>query len=529
METQRLAEAEAAVRAIGARKALPTLVSLVKTRDTPIRAWTIEKAERYRLGFPGLRSALDCQLQGIAGFEVLGTNCAAAVGELTKLLDDKELDFVAVRCLDSIGKAAEGALLQCLTNKNWQVRQRSVAALASATDDVEVYVNRIRPLLNDVEPGVRFATVEAIGYQTEAPELAVPLLTSVLHDSDDGVASRAAGGLSGFGTNALSAFSTLTNLVIAGRDGQCRAALKALAVISPVRALPILSNAVVNGRPPTMGTALKELKSIAPELALKMTLAELRSADAGRRPIALNVAGTYAVETPGIAEALKFAATDPDPEIARQALRTMRQMLQKQREKAGLNVRIPNEPVYQGKTLGEWLAMRKEGWELSTNALTALRQMGTNVVPALLARLTYKDPVFNLDDYEVSMEAATALMVLGDQAKPALPTLAALIDRENRDVALRAMIATLGAGADAIPCLMKGLTNRFADVRGEAAHFLTEWGAQFPEQRKQAIPYVARLLNDPDEHVRMGATNDLKELDPQAAAHAGIKWDRLPR
>jgi HEAT repeat protein len=150
-------------------------------------------------------------------------------------------------------------------------------------------------------------------------------------------------------------------------------------------------------------------------------------------------------------------------------------------------------------------------------------------MPALLARLTYKDPTFNLDDYEVGMGAARALIALGNDAAPALPALATLMDSDSQDVALRAMISTLGTGTNAMPCLLKGFTSRFPDVRSEAAHFITEWGAQFPEQQKQAVPYVTKLLEDPDEQVRTSATNDLWELDPQAAAKAGIKVKRGPR
>jgi HEAT repeat protein len=442
---------------------------------------------------------------------------------LTKLLDDKELAFVTARCLENVGKAAERALCQCLTNGDWRVRHLSVPALAAVTDDVEVYISRIKPRLSDVEPAVRFATVQAIAVQNEAPELAVPLLISSLGDKDDHVCSQATEGLAGFGTNALGAFSALTNLVTTGRDGQRRAALKALASLTPDEALPILTNAAVSGSAQTMGAALRDMKSIAPELALQMTLAEFHSADAQRRSVALSVAGTYDQGTPGIAGALKSAASSDDPEVARHAMMTMRQILHKEKEKPGAVVELPNEPRYQGKPLGEWLSMRREGWELATNAVQALQAMGTNVIPALLARLTYKEPVFNLDDYDVSMGAATALIAMREQAKGALPTLAGLMDGDNPDLALRAMVATLGTGVDAMPCLMKGLTNRFADVRSEAAHFLTEWGAQFPEERKQAIPYVMKLLNDPDEHVRMNARGDLKELDPQAAAKAGIK------
>ena len=103
------------------------------------------------------------------------------------------------------------------------------------------------------------------------------------------------------------------------------------------------------------------------------------------------------------------------------------------------------------------------------------------------------------------------------------------MDSDNEDIALRAMIATLGTATNAFPCLIKGFTNRFSVVRSEAAHFTAEWGAPFPEQQKQAVPYVIKLLEDPDEQVRTSATNDLQELDPQAAAKAEIKVQRGPR
>ena len=140
-ETQRLAQAQAAVRTIGAPKALPTLLNLVRTKDSPARAWVTEKLERHPSRFLRQRSmyeeqlldrdqthpvekgitlhwqsATERQLEAIDGFEILGTNCASADPELTQLLDDKDLAFVAVGCLAEIGKPAEAALCQCLTN-----------------------------------------------------------------------------------------------------------------------------------------------------------------------------------------------------------------------------------------------------------------------------------------------------------------------------------------------------------------------------------------------------------------------------
>ena len=61
-------------------------------------------------------------------------------------------------------------------------------------------------------------------------------------------------------------------------------------------------------------------------------------------------------------------------------------------------------------------------------------------------------------------------------------------------------------------------------MRNLAANTLTEGvGDKFPEQRKQAIPLLVKLLNDPDEDVRLNVTNQLKEIDPAAAIKAGIK------
>jgi HEAT repeat protein len=50
-----------------------------------------------------------------------------------------------------------------------------------------------------------------------------------------------------------------------------------------------------------------------------------------------------------------------------------------------------------------------------------------------------------------------------------------------------------------------------------------QFGAQYPEERKRAIPEMRTLLNDPDRDVRMSVTNELNELDPRTAVRAGVK------
>ena len=150
--------------------------------------------------------------------------------------------------------------------------------------------------------------------------------------------------------------------------------------------------------------------------------------------------------------------------------------------------------------------------------------MGTNAIAALFKRLTYERPPYCFSPFQININAASGFIALGEQAKPALPELWMLMDSTNKDIALTAMIAACGTGSNAMPFLIKGLTNQFPNVRGLAADNLTGGiGKQFPAQRKQAIPLLIKLLNDPDEDVRLNATNQLKEIDPAVATKAGIK------
>jgi len=196
METQRLAEAQNAVCSMGAKKVVPKLLKLVEAEDDPVSLWIIKTSDKFRtsdqigLRFIRWHSAEDFWWLGERGFEILGTNAAPAAEALGKILDKKERLLVIERCLESIGKPAEPVICQALTNRDMTVRQWAIDELASVTDDVGVYVARIKPCLQDSSAAVRATTVDAIGIQTTAFELAVPLLTEALKDSP--VAANAA-------------------------------------------------------------------------------------------------------------------------------------------------------------------------------------------------------------------------------------------------------------------------------------------------------------------------------------------------
>jgi hypothetical protein len=171
--------------------------------------------------------------------------------------------------------------------------------------------------------------------------------------------------------------------------------------------------------------------------------------------------------------------------------------------------------------------MRDAGGGLSPDATNAILRLGTNAVPALLQRLTYLQPPFGLRTPEVNlirMDGVRGLIALGDEAVPALPALQALMGSTNQDTILFAMVCTVGTGTNAIPALVKGLTNQLAEIRSEAAHNLAEGIAvRFPERRPEIIPLLMKLLNDPDPEVRGNVKGDLQEINSAAAPRPGIK------
>jgi HEAT repeat protein len=521
-ETQRVAEAQNAVRAIGAKKALPKLLKLVEAKDDPVSLWMIDKGEKFRISdkwgtrFFRWHSAEDFEWLGQQGFEILGTNAAPAVDELGKLLNENdhvlitEQCLVTERCLESIGKPAEQVVCQALTNSNPAIRQWAVDQLAPVMDDVVVYIARIKPSLKDPSDAVQRTTVDAIGIQTSAPELAVPPLIEALKGPS--VSANAANALANFGTNALVAFPILTNLVENGNDDTASAALKTSIIIAPNESLPILTDCIARGKPQTR-EALKALKDVEPEKALPIILERFQSSDPDTRLFAFRLLSRYPM-TPTIKSIIQTAVADPEFEIASRAKEILTEQYEKEHPVESL---FTNDPAYGGKSLGQWLKMHDSDGFLSKEATNAIQHIGTNAIPALLQRLTYVQPPFGLPTHEsglICMDGVRGFIALGEQGVPALPKLQALLDGTNQSIVLYAPVAAIGAGTNAIPVLSKGLTNQVADVRSEAANHLTEGIAErFPESHEEIISLLTNLLNDPDPDVRLNVKGDLQEMN----------------
>jgi hypothetical protein len=130
-------------------------------------------------------------------------------------------------------------------------------------------------------------------------------------------------------------------------------------------------------------------------------------------------------------------------------------------------------------------------------AADAVRQIGTNAIPYLLANMCYENPDWMqrvtavtvhlpepvwvwwqaiVDRHDRSRQSYDGFAILGPQAAPAIPALVAMADdRDINDAATRALARI---GKPALPYLMDALTNRdnAPEMRGAAADAMGHMG-----------------------------------------------------
>jgi HEAT repeat protein len=195
----------------------------------------------------------------------------------------------------------------------------------------------------------------------------------------------------------------------------------------------------------------------------------------------------------------------------------------------------PREPSIDGKRLSVWLdeyqkSIPKPEFDgdprMRARAEKAIRKIGTNAIPWLLVELSAKEPTRG-DELPTNFYsgktigrrwlATTAFEVLGLSARDATPTLVPLLD--DKQTSYTAATALGGIGVESIPVLTKALTNTRACTRESAARVL----GMFGPKAQSAVPALARCTKDEDESVRGFAAFALKQVDPEAAAKAGVQ------
>ena len=236
------------------------------------------------------------------------------------------------------------------------------------------------------------------------------------------------------------------------------------------------------------------------------------------------------------------------------------------------------EPVYQGKTLSNWLERYSAkgsyiGLRPEPVADEAVRQIGTNSIPTLLHKLRAHDSKLKLALLRLSDEqhfirfwslpaffptrqAAVAFHALGAQASNAVPFLIQTYREKIGSDSQCGCAEALGwigpAASEAIPDLVSAATNSDHTLRWVAvaalAHLHTETKLVLPvlvaalrdpdpvvrkhavwtleglgAEAKLAVPTLTQSLVDSNSFMSTDVSNALKAIDPEAAAKAGVK------
>jgi len=204
------------------------------------------------------------------------------------------------------------------------------------------------------------------------------------------------------------------------------------------------------------------------------------------------------------------------------------------------------EPSYGGKSLTEWLQIYAE-WNsataTSTQAVEAVRQIGTNALPLLLAwvredrgvwkdkldgiRTTLPPPigktrtVRRMTDKTQILHFAlfqTAFRLMGESADPAIPELTRLMNHPNDSVSKKAMLALAHMGKDGRIALFQAVpdpTNRMAQSRTVAIAV-----ALFASD---AWPQGPTLTSMGEESARNYITNAVRKVSPESLTSAAFK------
>ncbi|EEF60945.1 HEAT repeat domain-containing protein [Pedosphaera parvula] len=201
----------------------------------------------------------------------------------------------------------------------------------------------------------------------------------------------------------------------------------------------------------------------------------------------------------------------------------------------------PREPVYQGKTLTQWLrqgigSTNAEDEKLIVKAVTII---GTNALPVLLQKIQATDSPLKLKfislierqsfveikftkAWESKSEATEGFCILGPSAKPAVPKLTELLQYDDSGYVAMSLA---GIGIDGVPPLVQALTNSNLGVKYRAldalkgmglVRFIDNWPpdrlAIIPEVAKIAVPPLLECLESKDQFTRARAAKTLGAL-----------------
>lgn len=193
---------------------------------------------------------------------------------------------------------------------------------------------------------------------------------------------------------------------------------------------------------------------------------------------------------------------------------------------AALAIHLAREPQYHGKSLSYWFAALDGTYSLEHEQ--AVKQIGKDCLPLVARCIHAKDPLlkrgvisllscqsffkFNLSTAEQKRaRAATAILILGETARPLLPQLEkALNDPDTARPAARALMAI---GPEGFASITNAARHPDREVRMAvvlSSDVLVRSGNA--ERQAMFVPVLIDLLKDPERDVRAMAASALGQL-----------------
>ncbi len=221
----------------------------------------------------------------------------------------------------------------------------------------------------------------------------------------------------------------------------------------------------------------------------------------------------------------------------------------------------PREPVYEGKTLSEWLMVNAvtptgaRNSEAEAKATEAVRQIGTNALPLLLKWLDYQRPAWKdklqrqLFKLPAGLQsrlfrirfiqnrlfwpdrrpgaAIHGFRMLGEAASPAIPELTRRLNARRPDAPANEVSALLNIGDSGLPPLLawlcdpkhqraqrppRGAFLPYPLAKGQDRAFLAQALGMRTWNAKQTIPALTQCLGDRDSDVASAALWSLFNL-----------------
>lgn len=232
------------------------------------------------------------------------------------------------------------------------------------------------------------------------------------------------------------------------------------------------------------------------------------------------------------------------------------------------------EPLYKGKPISHWINLYGDGRAIPIQEFESTwREMGTNAIPVLVKALGRHDNVVQkayrvlwpklpgswqkrlprpVNPYWIQERAIEALQAIGQIPDAAIPTLIHLVKVDQNRQAVSALGQLALRDPAATQALVEALKDKNPEMRGDVALALGFPGrdptlvvpalmnclhdptptvcavaasslSQYGSHAKEAVPSLVELLKDHNPTVHSFAAAALLQIDPEAAAKAGVK------